>query len=336
MPSNASSDPLSLDALVLQPVRRAITAQVVALFNDQARGDKPVVRQSDGLFGPDSVAWRVHGDVASMMVGGISGLLLQMLHPAVLAGVWDHSNFRADMHGRLRRTARFIAVTTYGDRDAAETMIKRIRTVHAQVHGVLPDGTPYHANDPALLAWVHVTEATSFLNAWIRYAKPAMSRSDQDRYFAEVAQVGLALGADPVPRTRAEARRADSGSCDLSCDMTDARAKSRDWCWIVGSTIAAAETLQALTMQAAIDLLPDWAKTMHGWSSSPLSSPLGASRHLRDGTNPPMGVPAELRAREHLARRSDGPPNLCALGRTIPHIGSETVSGLLQAADLAT
>jgi uncharacterized protein (DUF2236 family) len=30
-------------------------------------------------------------------------LLLQMLHPAVLAGVWDHSNFRSDMHGRLRR-----------------------------------------------------------------------------------------------------------------------------------------------------------------------------------------------------------------------------------------
>jgi uncharacterized protein (DUF2236 family) len=48
-----------------------------------------------------------------MMIGGVSGLLLQMLHPAVLAGVWDHSDFRADMHGRLRRTAKFIAVTTY-------------------------------------------------------------------------------------------------------------------------------------------------------------------------------------------------------------------------------
>lgn len=273
MPSDANSDPLSLDALVLQPVRRAITAQVVALFNDQARGEKPVVRRNDGLFGPDSVAWRVHGDVASMMVGGISGLLLQMLHPAVLAGVWDHSNFRADMHGRLRRTARFIAVTTYGDRAAAETTIKRIRTVHAQVHGILPDGTPYHANDPALLAWVHVTEATSFLNAWIRYAEPAMSRSDQDHYFGEVAQVGLALGADPVPRTRAEAQelfrvmrsqlRYDRRTRKVARMVLDRRLDN-----------PAAETLQALTMQAAIDLLPDWAKAMHGWSSSPLSSSL--------------------------------------------------------------
>lgn len=103
-----------------------------------------------------------------MMVGGISSLLLQMLHPAVLAGVWDHSNFRTDMHGRLPRTARFIAWTTHGGREEAEAVIARVRNIHDRVGGTLPDGTPYAANDPALLAWVHVTEATSFLNAWRR------------------------------------------------------------------------------------------------------------------------------------------------------------------------
>lgn len=111
--------PVPQDRSFLLPLRQAIVAQVVGLFNDQSRGEKPVVRRDDGLFGPAAVAWRVHGDVTSMMIGGISGLLLQMLHPAVLAGVWDHSNFRADMHGRLRRTARFIAVTSYSDRAAA-------------------------------------------------------------------------------------------------------------------------------------------------------------------------------------------------------------------------
>ena len=63
-----------------------------------------------GLFGPDSVIWRVHGDFTSMMCGGISALLLQMLHPAALAGVWDDSNFREGMMGRLLRTSPFIAV----------------------------------------------------------------------------------------------------------------------------------------------------------------------------------------------------------------------------------
>ncbi|MGL4964897.1 MAG: oxygenase MpaB family protein, partial [Inquilinus sp.] len=153
------------------------------MFNDRRRGDRPVVRSADGLFGPCAVAWRVHGDVTSMMVGGVAALLLQMLHPAVLAGVWNHSNFRTDMRGRLRRTARFIALTTYGGREEAEATIERVRAIHSRVRGVLPDGSPYAANDASLLAWVHLAETTCFLDAWIRYAEPGMSVADQDRYF---------------------------------------------------------------------------------------------------------------------------------------------------------
>ncbi len=269
-----------------RPLKTAIVSQVVALFNDKARGEKPVVRQPDGLFGPRSVAWRVHGDVASMMVGGIAGLLLQMLHPAVLAGVWDHSNFRADMHGRLRRTARFIALTTYGGRDEAEAVMARIRRIHDQVTGTLPDGTPYAANDPALLAWVHLTEASSFLNAWIRYAEPSMSAADQDRYFAEMAQVGAALGADPVPRNRAEVRALVSAMRPgLGCDD-----RTREVARLVLNRRAAnrmAEPLQALTLQAGIDLLPDWARRMHGLHNPTLGRPL-----VRAGT---LGMAQTLR-----------------------------------------
>ena len=87
-------------------VKRALVGEVRGLFNDRARGETPVVPQSGGLFEPGAVARRVHGDVTAMMVGGVAALLLQMLHPAVLAGVWDHSAFRRDMLGRLRRTAR--------------------------------------------------------------------------------------------------------------------------------------------------------------------------------------------------------------------------------------
>ena len=204
-PRDGMIAPFSLGRLG-KPLKAAIAGNVVAIFNDQSRGEKPVQRQPDGLFGPGSVAWRVHGDVAAMMVGGVAGLLLQMLHPAVLAGVWDHSNFRADMHGRLRRTARFIALTTYGGRDEAEAVISRIRGIHDRVTGTLPDGTSYSANEPELLAWVHLTEVTSFLGSWIRYAEPSMSGQDQDRYFDEMAIVAKGLGADPIPRSRAEAR----------------------------------------------------------------------------------------------------------------------------------
>lgn len=277
--------PMTPDSLV-RPLKQAITAGVVALFNDRARGETPVKRQMDGLFGPRAVAWRVHGDVTSMMVGGVSGLMLQMLHPAVLAGVWDHSNFRADMHGRLRRTARFIALTTYGGREEAEAIIARVRRIHDQVRGVLPNGTPYEANDPALLAWVHVTETTSFLNAWMRYAQPGMTMAEQDRYFAEMAQVAVGLGADPVPRSRAEAEHLlQAMRPGLLCD-----ARTREVAHIVMTRRAAsrmAEPLQALTMQAGVDLLPGWARRMHGLHNPVLGRPL-----VRAGT---LGIAQTLR-----------------------------------------
>lgn len=256
------------------------------MFNDRSRGEKPVARRSDGLFGPGSVTWRVHGDVMSMMVGGIAGLLLQMLHPAVLAGVWDHSNFRADMHGRLRRTARFIALTTYGGQAEAEAVIARVRGIHDRVRGTLPNGCPYAANDPSLLAWVHVTEATSFLDAWIRYAEPDMSAADQDRYFAEMARVADALGASPVPRSRFEARQlVHIMRPQLQCD-----ARTREVARLILKQRAPtmmAEPLQALTMQASVDLLPVWARRMHGLHNPTLGRPL-----VRAGT---LGVARTLR-----------------------------------------
>jgi len=267
-------------------VKDAITNRVVALFNDRARGEAPVVRRLDGMFGPKAVVWRVHGDVTAMLVGGISSLLLQMLHPAVLAGVWDHSNFRTDMHGRLRRTARFIALTTYGGREEAEAVITRVRSIHERVGGILPDGTPYAANSPALLAWVHVTEATSFLNAWRRYVEPGMSLADQDRYFAEMARVARALGAAPVPLDRAGARRLlDAYRPQL---RTDARTREvRQLVLKAATADLLAMGLQALGNQAAIDLLPEWARRMHG-----LPNPLAARPLVRAGT---LGVAQALR-----------------------------------------
>jgi uncharacterized protein (DUF2236 family) len=269
-----------------RPIKDAVAAQVVAMFNDRRRGERPVMRSADGLFGPRAVAWRVHGDVTSMMVGGVAALLLQMLHPAVLAGVWDHSSYRTDMRGRLRRTARFIALTTYGERAEAEAAIARVRAIHNRVRGVLPDGTPYTANDPSLLAWVHLTETTCFLDAWILYAEPGMSVVDQDRYFAEMAQIAEALGADPIPRSRSRALHLFGAMRpQLRSD-----ARTREVAHIVlaqPAPSALAEPLQVIAMQAAIDLLPAWARHMHG-----LRIPIIGRALVRAGT---LGIARTLR-----------------------------------------
>jgi len=262
-----------------QSIKAAITGRVIALFNDRARGEAPVVRRPDGLFGPKAVALRVHGDVTSMMVGGISSLLLQMLHPAVLAGVGDHSNFRADMQGRLRRTARFIALTTYGGREDAEAVIARVHKIHDRVGGTLPDGRPYAANDPTLLAWVHITEATNFLNAWRCYVEPGMSAADQDRYFAEMAQVASALGAAPVPSDCMGARRlSETYRPQLRTESRTHEVRNLVLKAATADLLAAG--VQVLGNQAAIDLLPDWVRRLHRLSNPLLARPLVRSATL--------------------------------------------------------
>ncbi len=263
--------PLS-DFVPTEPIRRRLVRQIRAIFNDGARGETPVPMSENALFARGSVIWRVHGDVTTMMVGGMAALLMQMLHPLALAGVWDHSSFRDDMIGRLRRTARFIAVTTYGDRSVAERAIARVRNVHTHIAGERPDGTRYAASDPKLLAWVHVCEALCFLDAWIRYGEPGMSQADQDMYFAQSALIAEMLGADPVPRSRAEAEallRAMRGALQVD-DRT------REVAHLILNPPAQdprTALAQSVLSEAALALIPDWARAMQGLSSSPFKAP---------------------------------------------------------------
>ncbi|MGX7951870.1 oxygenase MpaB family protein [Tsuneonella sp. HG249] len=244
--------------------RRRLVGKVRGVFNDVASGERPVAISDNALFERDSPIRMVHSGVVSMMVGGIRSLLLQMLHPHALQGVLDHSDFRADMHGRLRRTARFIALTTFAHRDEAMTAIERVNRIHTKVTGTLPDGTPYAATDPRTLAWVHVAEATSFLEAYLAYVRPDMPLKEQDEYFRQFAVIARALGADPVPLTRVEA---DAISAELRDDLSASEA-AREVADLVltqrpeGAPVAIQRTLGT----AAVDLLPPYARMMLGLS----------------------------------------------------------------------
>ena len=241
-------------------LRLKLVERVRGVFNDVESGQQPVPTSDEALFPKDSPIRMVHADIVAMMVGGVRGLLLQMLHPHALQGVLDHSNFRTDMHGRLRRTARFIAVTTFGHRDDAMAAVDRVNRIHAKVGGTLPNGTAYSATDPRTLAWVHVAEATSFLAAYLRHVRPDMPGSEQDEYYRQFAVIARALGADPVPIDR---REAEAIFRDLRTDLTASPA-AREIAQLVltqkppGSPPA----VQALLGAEAVALLPPFARSM--------------------------------------------------------------------------
>ncbi len=290
----------------MELIRQHIETRVLSLTGLAIGGvDYESPPGDPGLFGPDSVCWRVHGDFTSMMVGGISALLLQALHPLALAGVWDHSNFRDDLLGRLRRTGQFIAATTFGSHADADRLIERVRRIHSGVTGTAPDGRAYAASDPDLLTFVHVAEVSSFLKSHLRYLNPALSAADQDRYYAEVALIAERLGAREVPRSRVEIEAyfervrpqlySDERALEILQILRTAPAPSR-----------LLRPFGTLMLHAGVELMPDWATVMFGLTLSEARRQL-----IRTGVRniAPVLRWAVRNASVHRARRRMGLPS---------------------------
>ena len=158
--------------------------------------------EHDGYFPPGSATRTVIGDPAAL-IGGISALFLQPLHPRAMAGVEQHSSFPDDFWPRLERTAGYVTTLAFADRATADRAVARVRGIHRRVHGIDPvTGRPYSADDPDLLRWVHVTEVSSFANAVRRL--DLIDDAEQDRFLAEQVRAGALLGGTDLPASRAE------------------------------------------------------------------------------------------------------------------------------------
>ena len=250
-------------------IRETIEAQVLGLTGMALKEiDFEQPKGEPGLFGPSSAIWQVHGDFTSMLCGGISALLLQMLHPLALAGVWDHSNFRDDIFGRLRRTSQFISATTFGSTPDAERLIAKVRGIHLRVSGRDKDGTAYEASDPALLTWVHVAECSSFMASHLRYKRTVVSEAQQTQYFQEAAEIARRLGARDIPLTpRQVAEYLQDMRSSLRYDE-----RTQEVADVLLSTRLPGRLSQPvgqLMMHAGIDLLPPWAQQMLALRLSP-------------------------------------------------------------------
>ncbi|HUW03462.1 MAG TPA: oxygenase MpaB family protein [Acidimicrobiales bacterium] len=265
-----------------------------ARTGDPASGD-------EGWMGPDSVAWRVHSDT-SMFVGGITALAFQALHPRVMAGVADHSDFRHDPLGRLRRTAQFVGATCFGTSTEAAGACATVRRVHEQVHGTTPDGRPYEASDPELVDWVHCTEFAAFVAAHRLYGERPVRRRDLDRYAHEVARIGVELGDVDAPTDWTQ--------------LTSHLSRHRTQC-VVGEQARAAMSfleepplpgivhrIYPVLFRGAIAALPEWARVLWGISAVSTAE-ISACRALVRGLGAALGPSPSLaaaRARAEAAR----------------------------------
>ena len=220
----------------------------------------------DGLFGPDSVVWRINRD-RSFPLAGMRSLMVQALHPLAMAGVAQHSTWKQDPFGRLAATSSYLLTTTYGDTASALAAAAWVRKIHVHVRGTDPEtGLPYSAEDPALLLWVHAGMVDSIVEVVRRYGRP-LDAADLDRYVAEMVRFAEIVG---VPREEVPSTVKSLREYLESVELRQATPAAREAIEIVLDPPDLDPDMRALWHdigQVAVGTLPNWAREMYGFNA---------------------------------------------------------------------
>ncbi len=215
--------------------------------------------------GAGSISWEINGDLASLVVGGTGAILMEVLHPSVMAGVFTQSSYRTDPLRRARNTLGYVLRSTFGSTPAAKRVIESVKKVHARINGHRPDGVAYRALDPELIAWVHTCIPWAVMNAYDRYRRP-LSLEEKDRYLKEQAVIGRMGGADWVPESVAEL----DDYVERMRPLMSMNEQTRNFLgFIAGTTddfaVGRWERFDRwVGIRASMALMPDWAQRLTG------------------------------------------------------------------------
>jgi uncharacterized protein (DUF2236 family) len=255
---------MSLVMQLPQGLERRFEAICLGLVDaGHARGidfSKPLGEEA--LISQRSISWRVFKNPVSVFIGGIAAVILELAEPSVRTGVWEHSKFREDPVGRLRRTGSAAMITVYGARSVAKPMIARVSRMHARVRGTTPQGTEFSAMDPRLLTWVHATAAYGFLTAYSRYARPLAAWQANEFYGEGVATAHL-YGASGAPCRSLEVERL----FDSMRERLERSAIVFEFLDIVSKAPVLPRPLlwmQRMLVRAAVEIVPTWVRTRLG------------------------------------------------------------------------
>jgi uncharacterized protein (DUF2236 family) len=277
-------------------VERSAAALVNGIPDDPA---------DDGFFGPSSVAWRISGDLSGP-VAGLRALMIQALHPLAMAGVDQHSDWRADPVGRLAATSAYLATITFGERGAAERAAARVRRIHKRVTGVDHEtGKPYEAGDPGLLLWVHAGLVDSAVAAREAFGTP-LTAQEADSYIEEmvVAAELVGVAAQMVPDSRAALA---AYLARMQPELLCTAAARESMAYLLdppGLDPELAEIWQDIR-EATLISLPDWARQLYGYTAPALTEDRRQEIRQALGVLDAvfLGEPGVLEARQRITLR---------------------------------
>lgn len=161
-----------------------------------------------GYFESNSVFWQVWKERIQIL-GAARAILLQLAHPLVSIGVFNHSHFQSDPLGRLERTLDTMLTIIFGNKPEANIALERLYKIHTTVKGKLPytvgifsKGTIYDANDPILKLWVHASLIDTGLLIHELFVK-ALNPIEKEFFYEDSKKLALLLGISQglIPKT---------------------------------------------------------------------------------------------------------------------------------------
>ena len=267
-----------------------------------------MVEADFGLFGPDSVTWRVHTDPV-LAVAGFFALAVQSLHPPTMWGTYQNSSLfdREQAFARLMRTGDFVAVRTFGSTAEVERAGRRVRKIHARLRGHNPlTGEEFRVDEPENLRWVHCGEIIAYLRVAQRAGIP-LTDADADAYVDEQRAAAAVVGLDPatVPGSVAELDAYFVRMLPRLWLTDEAKAGFRMWANApVPLWLAPLKVVYPTFAALAFALLPGWARALYGmpcWENPLLDAPATAAlRALRMAM---LATPERFRGGTPIQRR---------------------------------
>lgn len=159
------------------------------------------------LFSPDSMYWRVNREWL-IALAGPRAVLMELAHPAIAAGIAQHSNYRGDPMGRLYRTMKIMTEISFGTPEEMRAALKHFHAAHVRVNGKMEatveggqqTAPAYNARDPRLQFWVLATLIDSVPRAYESFVMP-LTPAEKSMYYADCQRLARVLGIpqDAIP-----------------------------------------------------------------------------------------------------------------------------------------
>jgi len=161
-----------------------------------------VRRPVEGIFGADSVSWRINRE-AALFLGAGRAALLQLAHPWVAAALDQHSSLMEKPIARFHNTFRVVFTMIFGTSEQAFASARSLYQMHTRITGEVPEtvagyekGSRYEALHIPALKWVYATLIESAVVAY-ECVLPPLNAKERERYYAESKVLAGLFGLPP-------------------------------------------------------------------------------------------------------------------------------------------